>query len=89
MADRGNPSFESIKVGDPFIVYYDPDEPSISCSGYPKYYFQDSVMGTAFLVIMFPLFAIIGLHTKGYLKPKECRLTNSVKVESKTNLVRL
>ena len=30
MAERGNHSFEKIKIGDPFIVYYDLDEPSIS-----------------------------------------------------------
>ena len=69
-AGRGNSSFESIKIGDPFIVYYDPDKPSSSVSGYPDYYFQDSIAGAAFLVVVFPLFAVIGLYVKGYLKPK-------------------
>ncbi len=70
MAGRGNASFEGIKVGDPFIVYYDPDNPSSSVSGYPNYYIQNSIAGTAFMMIVFPLFAVIGLYVKGYLKPK-------------------
>lgn len=69
MASRSNPPFEKIKIGDPLIVYYDPDEPSVSCSGNPESYFQDSVIGVAFLTVIFPLFAMFSLYIKGYLKP--------------------
>ncbi|CEO87885.1 DUF3592 domain-containing protein [Syntrophaceticus schinkii] len=38
-AGSGNPKFEDIKIGDPVLVYYLPENPSISGLGDPSYKF--------------------------------------------------
>jgi hypothetical protein len=69
-AGRGNPSFAALNIGDPVIVYYDPENPSNSCLGYPGHHLQESMGGIIFLVLFLPLFGIVGLYTKGFFKPK-------------------
>jgi hypothetical protein len=69
-AGRGNPSFAALNMGDSVIVYYDPDNPSNSCLGYPSRHLQDSIGGIIFLVVLLPLFGIVGLYRKGFLKTR-------------------
>ena len=67
---RGNPSFEALKIGDPLVVFYDSDSPSISCLGYPSSHLRDSTGGIIFVVLFLPLFGFYGLYRNGYLKSK-------------------
>jgi hypothetical protein len=76
-AGRGNHSFEDLNIGDPLVVFYDSDAPSISCLGYPSSHLRDSTAGIMFLVLLLPLFGIYGLYRKGYLKSKRARLTSA------------
>lgn len=55
---RGNPSFIELKIGDPVRVYYDTEEPSISCMGYPWVHQQVEMGGIIFLVVLLPLFPL-------------------------------
>jgi len=64
----GNPSFESLKIGDPLLVYYDPARPSFSCLGYPDYYFRSQVAGIVFVLVVLPLVGMFSLYRRGDLK---------------------
>ena len=66
-AGRGNPDFESIKVGDPFRVFYDPSDPTISVTGNPSVQFASIKRGIAFLTLLGPSFCLFGLWAKGWL----------------------
>lgn len=65
-ADRGNPAFESIGVGDTLKVSYDPDHPNISFLGDPSQQYVSISRGVVFLILVGPTFALIGLYTKGW-----------------------
>lgn len=66
-AGRGNPEFEQLSVGDQVKVFYDPDNPKESILGDPQEQATSITRGVLFLAIVGPLFALIGLHRKGWL----------------------
>src|SRR5258708_1108352 len=57
-AGFGNPEFCCLTVGQKLIVYYLPDDPTISCSGIPKELIENEVPPLALAGILFPLFAM-------------------------------
>jgi len=54
-------------VGDQVKVFYDPDNPKESILGDPQGQVTSITKGVLFLAIVGPLFALIGLHRKGWL----------------------
>jgi Protein of unknown function (DUF3592) len=65
---NGNPSFDSLSVGDSLLIFYDPASPSVSCLGYPDHHFWSQVAGIVFLLVGLPLVGMFSLHHKGYLR---------------------
>ncbi|MDQ3821174.1 MAG: DUF3592 domain-containing protein [Acidobacteriota bacterium] len=66
-AGYGNPSFNNINIGQQIMVVYDPTDPHKSCLGDPTPRFHQTLIGIAFVAILFPLFSVIGLYYKGFL----------------------
>jgi hypothetical protein len=66
-AGRGNPEFEQLNIGDVIKVFYDPGNPKESILGDPQSQARSSTTGVLFLVILGPLFLMIGLYAKGWL----------------------
>jgi hypothetical protein len=52
---RGNPAFNQLEIGQRVVVFYDPQDPSFSCMGYPESHQGVEMAGIIFLVLFVPL----------------------------------
>jgi Protein of unknown function (DUF3592) len=55
---HGNPSFDNLNVGDRVVVFYDPNNPTLSCMGYPQSQARVNNAGIMFMVIAVPLWPV-------------------------------
>lgn len=60
-AGNGNPEFDTLQVNDTVKVYYDPDDPAVSCMGYPSKYFRQANTGIVFMLVALIVYYIIVL----------------------------
>jgi Protein of unknown function (DUF3592) len=58
-ADRGNPAFDKIQIGEQVVVFYDSENPEESILGYPRLYARANNGMALFLAIFLPIFPLI------------------------------
>lgn len=53
-----NPPLEQLRVGQPLVIYYDPQHPAQSVLGNPKPMLQNETISVALAAIVFPSFIV-------------------------------
>ncbi len=53
-----NPSLQQLGVGEPLVIYYDPQHPEESVLGDPKPMFQNETISVGLAAVVFPTFVV-------------------------------
>lgn len=62
-----NHEFDQLRLNDPVVVYYDPDDPNNSFLGNPKRQFESATTGLIFMILFGPAVCMFGLYRSGWL----------------------
>jgi hypothetical protein len=58
-AERGNPPFDEIQIGQKVVVFYKPENPEKAILGYPQLYVDTNYNGALFFSIAFSAFIMV------------------------------